>query len=366
MKHPVSRPSITEIERDLVAQALSRVQLSQGEWVARFEQLLAEFLSSGHPSGPRGHVVCTTSGTTALHLALVAAGIGPGDEVIVPDLTFVATANAVRYTGAEVVVVDIDRHTWGLNYALVDAKRSLRTRAIVPVHLYGVACAGHDGWPHHDLVIEDAAEGFGGSLGSHMLGTLGHMGVFSFYGNKVITCGEGGAVWTEDADLAKRLRFLRGQALDPNRRYYHPEIGFNYRLTDLQAAVGVGQMTRVEAMLEQRRKIFSLYRHRLCYDVGVTQVDPPGSRSAPWVFTLQLHERIPYDRVVSRLTACGVETRPGFVPLHQLPMYRRPDSEFPVATALAPRILSLPTHADMTLDDVNDICNELIAAVEAC
>jgi perosamine synthetase len=358
MRYPVSRPSITELERGLVADALEHVQLSQGEWVARFEQLLAEFLGGGF-------VVATTSGTTALHLALVAAGIGPGDEVIVPDLTFVATANAVRYTGADVMLVDVDRHTWGLNEPLVRRARSLRTRAIVPVHLYGVPCAGATDMPYGGLVIEDAAEGLGGSLGMRMLGTLGNMGVFSFYGNKVITCGEGGAVWTDDADVAKRLRFLRGQALDPTRRYYHPEIGFNYRLTDLQAAVGVGQVHRVWDMLKQRRAIFSLYQARLCYDVGVTQVAPPGSRSAPWVFTLQLNDGVSHDRVAARLAERGIETRPGFVPLHQLPMYRRSDEDFPVATALAPQLLSLPTYVGLSLDNVEEICDEVLAAVEA-
>jgi perosamine synthetase len=166
------------------------------------------------------------------------------------------------------------------------------------------------------LLIEDAAEGLGGWSYGRQLGSLGNASTFSFYGNKVATCGEGGAVCTNDETLYERMRFLRGQALDPMRRYYHPEIGYNYRLTDLQAAVGVGQMIRLEEMLERRREIFDIYHTRLCDHVGVVP-SAPHARPAPWVFTLQLNHGVSRDGMMVRLAQRGIETRPGFVPMHR-------------------------------------------------
>lgn len=358
MKYHVSRPCIGQAEKDLVNASLDAVQLSCGPAVRKFESILAEYLGARY-------VVATSSGTTALHLALVALGIGPGDEVLVPDMTFVATANAVAYTGAKPVLVDINPATWCMN------SRSLpitsRTKAIIPVHLYGVACD----MTEIDLVaakyglhvIEDAAEGFTGTYHNRRLGTLGKAGVYSFFGNKIITTGEGGAVSTDDQALYERLFFLRGQALDPNRRYYHPEIGFNYRLTDLQGSLGVAQMGHLEPMLAQRRAILEGYRARLCrHGIGFAPEVPAYTTEAPWLFSIRLLQRYNRDRVMAILADHGIETRPGFVPLHRLPMYSDHDSRFPVASRVADQVISLPTHPGLSLNATDEISTEVIRA----
>lgn len=359
IRYPVSRPCIGPAERDLVDECLRQTRLSMGTSVATFESLLAQRLGVEH-------VVTTTSGTTALHLALVSLGIGPGDEVVVPDLTFVATANAVHYTGAKVVLADVDPNTWCIDPQELAAKVWRRTRAVVPVHLYGVPCEMNvfkalEGTG--TFVIEDAAEGLGGSWEGHALGTIGDCGIFSFFGNKVLTTGEGGAVVTNDGALAARLRFLRGQALDPQRRYYHPEIGFNYRMTDLQAAVGCGQMTHLGDMLKRRREIITLYRQELAFH-GFTPMELAHEQHAPWLFTLQLPPNVQRDNVMARLLLAGIETRPVFVPMHRLPMFKQDDWRFPVASEIGDAAMSLPTYPELTNNDVQVICYEFVKACD--
>lgn len=357
IKYPVSRPCLTGAETDSVLNALTRCQLTQGVNVRQFEAELA--LRLGVP-----HVVTTPSGTTALHLALVASGIGgPADEVIVPDLTYVATANAVAYTRARVVLADIDPNTGCLDVEDVARKITGRTRAIIPVHLYGVPAnmsalltvAGPD-----IRVIEDAAEGFGGTYHGRPMGTIGRCGVFSFYGNKIMTTGEGGAVVTEDETLAYDLRHLRGMAQDPKRRYFHTELGFNYRMTDLQAAVGLGQLTHLDSMLAQRLLICDRYSSSI---LGRTW--PNGH--APWLFTFLLPDGVSRDVFMARMEEHGIETRPAFTPLHRMPMYRGTcsDSQFPGASFFGDRGVSLPTYPEMTVYDVYDICDEVWKALRA-
>lgn len=360
IRYPVSQPTLGPVERLLVNKALDDNRITQGAMVAEFEKILAGYLNVEH-------VVATTSGTTALHLALAALGLGPGDEVLVPDLTFVATANAVAYTGARVVLVDVDPKTWCMDPADAQRKLTDRTRAIVPVHLYGVPCdmdalavLAHN---HGLVIIEDSAEGLGGSYEGYALGSLGQAGVFSFYGNKVVTCGEGGAVSTNSATLAGRLRFLRGQALDPERRYYHPEVGFNYRMTDLQAAVGIGQFSHLLEMLQQRREIVDLYSQLLCY-YGVKPIVLPNTQHAPWLFTLQLNAGSKRDGLMRYLDARGIETRPVFVPLHRMPMYAGDDTEFPYASRLGDAGVSLPTYPGLTCHDVLSICDDVVTYLE--
>ncbi len=219
-----------------------------------------------------GHAVATSNGTTALHLCLATLGIGPADEVLVPDLTFVSTANVVRYTGATPVLVDSEPRTWGMDP--VDARRKItpRTRAIIPVHLYGhpvdmdplLALAAE----HRLDIVEDAAEAHGARYKGRRVGALGRIGAFSFYGNKIITTGEGGMVVTNDPRLAERAAFLRDHAMDPRRRYYHPEIGFNYRMTNIQAAIGCAQLEQVDAILARRKVIADAYETGLAGDPG--------------------------------------------------------------------------------------------------
>jgi perosamine synthetase len=355
MRYPVSRPSLGGMEALLLDHTLQNNQLTAGPMVQEFERLLAGYLGVQH-------AVAVCNGTAALHLALVATGIGPGDEVMVPDLTYVATANAVTYTGAKVVLVDVDPDTWCIDPAEVDRKQTSRTKAILPVHLYGAAAPmavlkNMRRW----IVIEDNAEGFGGAASGFKLGSWGDAATLSFYGNKIITTGEGGAVVTDSRRVADRVRSLRGHAMDPDWRYYHTETGFNYRMTDLQAAVGVGQMSRLEGMLERRRKVCAIYRDRLAL-WGSIPTNDDDVQQAPWLFTFAPDERfrITRDSLAATLAVRGIETRPAFVPLHRMPMFGGDDEEFPAACARGDRGISLPTYAELTESDVHLICDEVI------
>lgn len=356
-KYPVSRPSIGAVERTMVNRVLDDNQLTYGPTTLAFEAALAEYLQVKH-------VLACSSGTTALHLTLAALGIGPGDEVLVPDLTFVATANAVRYTGATVVLVDVDPKTWCMSTSDAERKMTERTKAVIPVHLYGVAADLRELGCVADLnqawLVEDAAEGLGGAYRGVPLGTFGAAGTYSFYGNKVLTTGEGGAVATDDGVLAARLFLLRGQAIHPHRRYYHPEVGFNYRITDLQSAVGLGQMAHLEEMLSERAFIFQGYGERLRY-YGDTPTVRPDTIQAPWLFTFLPHlHRQTRNELISVLAEQGIETRPTFVPLHRMPMYAAEDRAFPVASHIGDNGISLPTYPGLALSDVWNICAEVI------
>jgi perosamine synthetase len=351
--YSVGEPSITALEMQQVAATLGSGRLTQGKTVERFERELADFLEVPH-------VIACSSGTAALHLALVAAGIGAGDEVLVPDLTFVATANAVSYTGAKPVLVDIDPRSWEIDLNDAGKKVSGRTKAIIPVHLYGIPCDMHS-MQHfaelHDLVvIEDAAEAFGTFTQGRACGTHGLCGAFSFYANKVITTGEGGAVVTHDDELASSLRFFRGQAQSPERRFWHAEIGFNYRMTDVHAAIGVAQMQRINGILDARKRVVSTY-----YDLLQDALKFPDFKGVtPWLMTGLLPESALFSRVEARLESHNIEVRPVFVPMHRLPMYDRPDAQFPRSSYVADNGISLPTYPTLNEEDVAYIASKII------
>lgn len=344
----VAQPDFSVLERKYLLETFDSGQITQGPRVAEFEDLLARWSDTQF-------AVAVANGTVALHLALLAYGIGRGDEVIVPDLTFVATANAVRYCGATPVLVDIEPDTWTLDPQKAKDAITRRTRAIIPVHVYG-SPADMDFFrklaaARSLVLIEDAAEGRGGELLGQPLGSLSDAGTFSFYGNKVFTTGEGGAIVTNDAHVAQRLKFLRGQAMDPNRRYFHPEVGYNYRMTDLQAAIGLAQLARGGEILEKRSRVFKRYVDNLCYD-GLTPRIRSSGQQAPWLFTILVDDR---EKLAEELHRFGVETRPTFVPLHRLPPFRS-TKYFPAADDVGTRGISLPTHAGVTLEQVDEIC----------
>ena len=261
MRYPVAAPDLSGNESAYVNECLRSTWISSnGPFISKFEGCIAGCTKSRHAIG-------TCNGTVALHLALTGLGIGPGDEVIVPSLTFVATANAVGYCGANPVFADSARDTWCLSVESVGALASPRTRAVIPVHLYGHPC---DMDPLLDLarrhglwVIEDCAEALGATYHDRPIGSFGIISTFSFYGNKLVTTGEGGMVVTDDDALAERLRLLRGQGMDPQRRYWHPLVGFNYRMTNIAAALGVAQMERFDQLLHNRKQIAAWYNERL-------------------------------------------------------------------------------------------------------
>ncbi|MGL4551078.1 MAG: DegT/DnrJ/EryC1/StrS family aminotransferase, partial [Gemmataceae bacterium] len=294
---------------------------STGAFLSRFE---AEFAAA---CGVK-HAIAVTNGTVALHLAMAALGVGPGDEVIVPSLTYIATANAVRYVGAEPVFVDVDPDTWAIDPQKVEEAVTRRTRAVIPVHLMGhpadmdrvnrvAAVNGLD-------VVEDAAEATFATYKGKTVGGLGRVATFSFFGNKLLTCGEGGAVTCDDDQLAVRLRILRGQGMDPQRRYYFPVTGFNFRLTNLAAAILCAQMERRDAIVAARRAIYARYNGLLAQVTGVRlQPVAPWAEPSPWMYACLIEDEFgcSRDEVMRHLAEAGIETRPMFIPLHTLPPF---------------------------------------------
>jgi perosamine synthetase len=326
--------------------------ITQGPFVESFEKRFADYCKCAHG-------VATTSGTTALHLLLVSLGIQPGDEVIVPNLTFVATANAVSYCGAKVVLVDVEDTTWNIDPKKVLAAITPRTRAVIAVHLYGLPCRMDalrsviNSAKQPITLIEDAAEAIGGRYVNQPVGYDSDAAIFSFYGNKTITTGEGGMVVTNSESLRNRMYFLRGQAQDKDVRYYHPEVGFNYRMTDIQAAIGCAQMDKIDALVSRRQSIWLRY----AMNFGINQRQHFGGNNvhAGWMFVVLFENNKIRSIAEQELSEQGIETRPVFVPLSLLPAYQKPSGEFPNSFAIRNRGLCLPTHANLKDEQIDRI-----------
>src|SRR5215471_14732418 len=334
---------------------------STGPEVQRFENDFADYIGADY-------AVSTSNGTTALHLALTGLGIGPGDEVIVPDLTFIATAATVAQTGATPVFADVSPTDWNITVEEVLRKRTARTRAVLPVHLYGnpADCAAIAAAVPGLLMIEDAAEACGASRNGRKSGTFGIAGSFSFYANKVITTGEGGMVVTGDRQLAERLRVLRGHGMAPDRKYFHPELGFNYRITALQAAIGRSQLQRIETVLALKRKIASWYEERLA-EIPQLELHPastPEKQGVYWMYSILLSDSETRARVMDNLAADQIETRPFFLPMSTLPPFRGRSSEvLRVSLDLSRRGMNLPSSPLLTEDEVDRVCDGIRTAL---
>ncbi|HVF42415.1 MAG TPA: DegT/DnrJ/EryC1/StrS family aminotransferase [Pyrinomonadaceae bacterium] len=365
---PVAAPVFAGREREYVADCMESGWISSaGKYVELFESEFAKFCGARH-------AVSCCNGTAALHLSLAALGVGPGDEVIVPTLTFVATANAVTYCGARPVFADSEAGGWNLDPAHVASKITPRTKGVVAVHLYGnpaeMDALNALARRHGLFLLEDAAEAHGALYRGGHAGSLGDIAAFSFYGNKIISTGEGGMVTTDDDALAARVRLLRGQGMDAERRYWFPVVGYNYRMMNLPAAIGLAQLERAAWHTGRRREAAADYK-RLLGGVGGLgwQAESDWSRHAYWMFTVMLGEELEdeaadfRDRLMARLQEDGVETRPVFYPVHGLPPYREASrgEEFPVAESLARRGVSLPTWAGLSPEDLGYVCERLRA-----
>lgn len=356
-------PDLSGNEMAYVVDCLSSTWISSnGEYIRKFEQAFADYVDSEH-------AVAVCNGTLALHLALAALELGPGDEVIVPTFTYIASINTIAQVGATPVFVDCNLDTWVIDCADVKRLITPRTRAIMAVHLYGGLCdlaALSALAERHGLhLIEDASEALGCSWNGRHAGTWGTCGTFSFYGNKTITTGEGGMVVTNDADLAERLKLLRNQGQHPSRRYWHVERGFNYRMTNICAAIGLAQMERLDQILNRKRHIAARYRQRLQNHGVLLQARPPELESGEWLVTLLLPDEVSRDSVMYRLDAEGIESRPTFCCAHQMPMYEVPLA-LPRSEAISRRGISLPSHPLLSDEDVDRVCDGLISAIEQC
>jgi perosamine synthetase len=360
----IAHPVLGENTAKYVNDCIESTWISSiGHYITDFEKSFADFCGVKH-------AIACNNGTTSLHLALAALDVGPGDEVIVPDLTYIASANCVAYCGAKPVFVDNDPRTFNIDPERIEEAITPRTKAIMPVHLYGHPC---DMGPIRDIarrhglkIVEDAAEAHGARYKDEIVGALGDCASFSFFGNKIITTGEGGAVTTNDDALAERMRLLRSQGMDPKRRYWFNVVGYNYRMTNVTAAIGLAQMERIDQALAFRKRLAARYDEALADVEGVIRpFVAQWAEHSYWMYTIKLSAKakISRDEFMARLAAEGVETRPVFHPMHILPPYAQDGSGFANALECGARGVNLPTHEKMSDDDVEYIARAVARAV---
>src|ERR1700721_1766660 len=360
---PISKPYIGAREKELVLDALDSGWVSSiGKYIDEFEANFARYCGTKY-------ALAVSNGTTGLHLALATLNLQPGDEVIIPDLTFVATANAVAYTGATPILADVDADTLCIDPASVKSLISERTKAIIPVHLYGhpadMDALTEIGRAHGVDIIEDAAEAHGAEYRGRRVGALGKCGVFSFYGNKVITTGEGGMLTTNDREFYEHARRLRDHAMSPQRRYFHQERGFNYRITNLQAALGVAQLERIDDFLGRRAEIMGWYEHEIATTdcVRLNRVKNWAKR-AFWMVCLEgdWFDEARRDSFMQARKDRGIDSRPYFCTMSSMPMYKQASK--PISARKAQIGLNLPSYFELTKLEVQRIGSDVNALLK--
>jgi perosamine synthetase len=360
----VAQPKMMGNERKYVLDCLDSNWISSnGKYINAFEDAFAKFCGTKH-------AIATNNGTTALHLALLVMDLKPGDEVIIPTVTYIATANAVRYCGATPVLVDVCPITLNIDPNEIEKKITSHTKGILPVHLYGhpadMTSINKIAKQYGLWVVEDAAEAHGAEVHGKRVGVFGVSAVFSFFGNKIITTGEGGMVTTDNDALAAKLRLYKGQGMDINRRYWFPVVGYNYRMTNIQAAIGLAQLEKIDQALFERERLAGWYNTALA-PLGNKIILPQQASWAKqvfWMYTILISDgdESKRDMVMLKLDEMGIETRPVFYPMHVLPPYKE-DVSYPVADLWSKRGINLPTHLDLTEDDVKKIAHSLTIAL---
>jgi perosamine synthetase len=365
MKIPLAAPDISEADIEAVSAVLRTSRLSLGPKLQEFEEALARYVGTSE-------AIAVSSGTSGLHLCLQAMGIGEGDEVIVPSFAFIAVANAVRYVQAIPVFVDIDEETLNLDPSRIEAAISQRTRAIVVVHTFGVPAAMNAileiAKRHSLFVIEDACEALGGEFDGRRVGSFGDAGVFGFYPNKQITTGEGGAIVTNDAKFAKRVRTLRNQGRDDSGEWLqHGEIGYNYRISEMNCALGISQLQRLDGILGNRDSLALAYHQRLqnIPYLIVPHSELPQRKISWFVYVVRLSESFAgenRDIVLADMLARGIECGRYFAPIHLQPAYRNVPQrrmDLWVTESIAPRTLALPFFNKITSSQIEEVCGTL-------
>lgn len=357
---PVSQPKISQLEIDYVLDALKSGWVSSiGKYINDFELKFAEYCGTSY-------AVSVSNGTVGLHLALEVIGIGAGDEVIIPDLTFIATANAVKMAKAMPIMVDVCRDTYCIDPLAIEKAITSKTRAIIPVHLYGhpanMPVIMEIAKKNNLHVIEDAAEALGASIKSKRVGGFGDCGVFSLYGNKIITSGEGGMITTNCQKIYNRARFLRDHAMSKEVRYWHTEVGYNYRLTNLQAAMGLAQLEQVDEFIYFRKKLLKKYR-QILEPHGIECNPCVNAEPTTWMVCAVVADlsREKRDRIIFHMQEQGVDARPFFFPLSMMPMY--PNQNNPNSYFLSECGINLPTFVGMSTDQVSVTCESLLSGV---
>jgi perosamine synthetase len=356
-KIPICEPHITNKDVARVSSAVESGWISsKSTIVSRFEGAFAEYI------GTKYAVACS-SGTTALHVALLAAGIGKGDEVIIPTFTMGATAFAVYYCGARPVLVDADPETYCIDPEEIEGAVSEHTRAIIPVHIYGHACDMDEikkvATAYNLIVIEDSAEAIGTKYRGKNAGSIGLIGCFSFYPNKAITTGEGGMITTNYTNIFSRARHYINMCFGMGAdRYLHSDIGYNYRMSGMQAALGVSQLERVDELVQKRIDNAKLYNDLF---EGFKKVIPPTEKpwctNSYWLYAILLDGTVSVYKFIEEMSKMGVETRPFFKPIHRQPFYKCRREEYPVADYISQHGVLLPSSPTLTEDNIHYICD---------
>ena len=350
---PIYQPSLLGKEKEYVIDCLDSSWISsKGKYINQFETAFAGFVGVKYAAS-----VC--NGTVAIHLALIALGIGPGDEVIVPTLTYVASVNAISYTGATPVFVDSLADTWQMDPEDVKRKISKRTKAIMIVHLYGHPCdmdalckIAND----RDLfLVEDCAEAIGSKYRDKHVGTFGDIAAFSFFGNKTITTGEGGMVVSNDENLYQKSVHFKGQGLVKNRQYWHDVIGYNYRMTNIEAAIGLAQLEQVNDFLNRKKEIAD--RYAFSFDGTCVQFHKNHEHvyHSYWMCSILVQDAADRDKLRTYLEKAGIETRPLFFPVHTMPMYSLKFQTYPIAEDLGWRGINLPSYPGLSDEEVDRV-----------
>lgn len=364
---PVSSPLLSGNELAYVTDCIKTNWISsQGMYVRKFEEIFSSYHNNFHS-------IAVSNGTVAIHLALVALGIGTGDEVLVPNLTFAASVNAIIYTGATPVLVDIDPVTWNIDLLKAEKKITHRTKAIMAVHLYGNVCdmnlMNQIAKKNNLYIIEDCAEALGSFYFNNPVGTFGDVATFSFFGNKTITTGEGGMVIFKDKRHAEIGAVLRDHGMSKDKRYWHDYVGFNYRLTNLQAAIGVAQFEQLNNFVNLKRNIAASYNNILSkYDFFILPSEEQGIINSYWLYTFLISNDSPFSRheMGDFLSKNGIETRPVFFPINIMPPYEKyaKGNDFPVSIEVSNSGISLPSSTNISNEEIKFICNSITMFLE--
>jgi perosamine synthetase len=356
---PVYRPSLLGNEKKYVNDCLDSSWISsKGKYIELFESAFSHYTGINHS-------IAVSNGTVAIHLALAALCIGPGDEVIVPTLTYIASVNAITYTGATPVFADSCQETWQVSVDSIELRLTPRTKAVLVVHLYGQVCDTKairllcD--KYNLFLVEDCAEAFGSKYEDVHVGNLGHIATFSFFGNKTITTGEGGMVCANDQTLAERCRKLKGQGLALYREYWHDVVGYNYRMTNICAAIGLAQLERANQFLEKKRNLYEKYVNCLSGLPLKFLGEQPNTVNSFWMINIALDNARDRDPLRDFLRLNRVETRPVFYPVHTMPIYSNKFESHPVAEDIARRGISLPSWPELPDSDLARITESIHA-----
>lgn len=368
----VSGPSITQKEIDYVTDAATNAWYgNHNVYHQKFQEAFSGYL------GVR-YAIALPSCTSAIHLALLALGVGPGDEVIVPDLTWIASAAPITYVGATTVFADVDEKTWCLSPESFQANITPRTKAVIPVDLYGnvadMDAIRQIAQQHGIGVVEDAAEALGATYHGRQAGSLGDVGVFSFHGSKTLTTGEGGMFVTDNEDIYRRVLFLQDHGRAPgDKMFWNTEVGYKYKMSSMQAALGLAQLERMDELYARKREIFAWYQQELSDVDGLAlNYEAPGTTSSFWMITpiLDAKWNVTKEDMMERLRAYNIDTRPFFYPLSSLPAYaetepaQRAQAQNHASYRVSPYGINLPSGLDMTEEKVRYVCDALKASLD--